>query len=397
MHCIAARVKHMDKQDLYKLFAILLVVIFLVEMIALGAFNSTNRTATPSGGSGQTLQLLNGTVDDNITIVRYEPYLIVTGGNETRLDMVTKALTASGLVTYAVPDQGSIIVNLNESRSAPVVAKEYEKANATVAATAVISTSPKITVVGGGVATTADGTSFRLQIRPIYDEGSVVPAQYSVTLAEGQLYEIYSFSILPRVLTGVPVNATVISLAQSDATVLVPWENRNEAKPIALAENATYKEKSYILVRTDAVQAQLDAIKAAYAYITGTQQGIVSVDNTYENITQAQHDMELMNLSPVFPPSTAIFANASGNASAVALSSKLEAAGIPSSVVTQVSLKVQLPQTIEYNGMNYTTNNEVLVFSGAGVPDNIREVPLAIDFETAGNKITRIITAQQAG
>ena len=162
--------KSMDKKDWYKLLAVGIVLIFVIEGIAIGILQDD----TPSsGGSGTATESLTGTVNTNVTIVRYEPYVIVGGGNQDEVENAKQRLIESGAATYAVPKDENLVVSLRSGKDAPTAAMEFEKANATVLATAMISTPSRLRVDAQDISTTVDGTSFNIQLRPIFDEGSV--------------------------------------------------------------------------------------------------------------------------------------------------------------------------------------------------------------------------------
>lgn len=385
----------MEKSDIYKLFALGLVAVFVIEMVALGALNTGSR---PQGGDQQGDVLdLTGNVEDNITIVRYEPYLIVSG-NASAVDEVKQRLTASGEITYAIAAGESLIVNLNSSKAALPAAAEFEKVNATVLANAVIATSDKIRIQGNGLTTEAQGNTFKWQIRPIYPEGSKVPARFVARAQGGVMVGAGSLVLLPEFVSGAFVEAGIESALPELAQIEVEWANRSAAQLLARNAGASYKEKSFINILQNATQAQLDSIRA-YDYATAVQSGLVSVKNEFGNEGRAMADLALLKLQPSFPASIAYFENSSQNQSenlTAMLLSEMQSAGINAVLVAKTRLRVRLPATIESGGKEYFTGGRVLDVETGTLAQNATRLNITLDFESAGSSITRIVSARQA-
>jgi hypothetical protein len=382
----------MEKKDLYKLLAVGFVLIFGIEMIAIGFFNNSNS----SGGNSQlpaTSNSIQGTVADNITIVRYEPYLIVNGG--AGVDAVAQKLIDDGAATYSVVNQGSLIVNLKSSDEVISSASAFEDANATVLASAVISTSPSITISGDGLTTKADGTSFRMQIRPIYPQGSSVPATFAAAASNGQLISVGSFTLLPPQIYGAQATAKVLSLSGSSTIIEVPWEQRAAAKAIAKSAGAAYREKSFILISLNATAQQMSSIRA-FPYVTGVQYGVASVQNNFTNRLLAQQQIFSVGVDSQFPPSEASFENQTSNATASQLLAALESSGIATKTVSSTSLVFKLPPYIEKDGKKYETGEIELSAQSTAIPSDVAEVELEVDFEAAGGKMGKILAVRLA-
>jgi len=386
----------MQKSDWYKLLAIGVVAAFVIEGIAIGMLSGGNQAQQQQQGQqGTTGESLLGSATMNLTMLKYEPYLIVKGGGG-EAEKVKQSLIDRGIATYAVPSGDSIIVNLNSSKYAVLAGAEFEAANATVIAQITYSMPAKVLVQGGpGVSAEVEGATFKVQGRPIYEEGSVLPAQMSVQVENGIIIGMGNLNILPESVSGVAVEAEVISEPAGEYSVEVPWEARAAAKQIATEAGATYRQKSFVIVPLNATTQQLDAIKL-YSYVTGSQPGIVSVQNDFVNVSRAEGDFVLARMPPVFPPSVAVFANDSGGERAKALSEKLQGAGIAATVVSRTTAKVKLPETIEYSGKTYYTGGKVLDVEVTGTVAAGGTVKLLLDFTTAGSSISQITGVKQA-
>jgi len=383
--------KSMDKKDWYKLLAVGIVLIFVIEGIAIGILQDD----TPSGGgSGTATESLTGTVNTNVTIVRYEPYVIVGGGNQDEVENAKQRLIESGAATYAVPKDENLVVSLRSGKDAPTAAMEFEKANATVLATAMISTPSRLRVDAQDISTTVDGTSFNIQLRPIFDEGSVAAATFVAVVENGVLSQLGNFVILPSYVQGATAQAILVAEKEADFSVEVPWEDRSAAKPIAIAEGAAYKEKSYIIVQQNATSAQLSALSTAGKdYITGAQAGIVSVRNGYENRSRAEADLLAAGLEMEFPASLATFGNQSENRS-LSLVEKLNASGISAKTVSRKTSTARLPDFVEKDGRKYRTNGIVATFEQTGEALN-GSVLLSLDFQAEGSFVSRLVSVRQ--
>lgn len=383
----------MKKNDWYKLFALGIVVVFALEGIAIGVLQNSG-----NGGGGQQVQgaaSLTGNVLANVTIVRYEPYVIVSGGNASAVEQAKQKLIDSGAATYAVPNGGSIVVSLRSGKEAVAAASEFEKANASVLATASVSTPARLKVEGTDMATTVDGTSFSMQMRPIFEEGAVAPATFVASVENGVIVQLGNFALLPEYQSGVVAQATLVEERQADSSVEVAWQNRSAAKPFAVSDGATYKEKSFIIVPQNASQQQLNAIGASGRdYVTGLQAGIISVRNGFADRLRAEGDLAAAGLAGAFPESIALFANQSGNESAVALAEKLNAEGIGAKVVSRKVSKAALPGMIESGGKKFRTGGLEVTFEQTADAAN-GTVHLSLEFQAEGSTISRMISVKQ--
>jgi len=384
----------MEKGDWYKLLALGFVAVFVIEMVALGALNTGS---SKTGGTGQAGVLdITGNVVDNVTITRYEPYLLVSG-NGSGIEGVKQRLIDRGEATYAMASGDGTIVNLNGSRYILSAAAEFENANATVLANAVITMSETVKIVGQNLTTEAQGSTFKWQIRPIYPEGSKVLSQFVARSQGGQVVGMGSLTLLPESVSGVFAEAKIDAEMPVTSLIEIPWAARTAARQIARGAGAAYKEKSFVNVLPNATQTQLDAIRI-YDYITGVQSGVVSVKNDFVNETRAARELSLMKLAPVFPPSLAYFANLSGNDTdrTAALLSELQSAGVNATLVTETKVRLRLPDKVGKNGKEYATGGRVLELAVDALPENATTLNLTLDFEAAGSAITRITAVRQA-
>ena len=387
----------MDKKTLYiAIFAIGVVVLFIVEPFAIGMLQSAGKGSggsAPIGGNSSSVTGFVGTTVANITIVRYEPYLIVTG-NSSAVDGVKDGLISSGVATYAVWTGNSLVVSLKSSKDVPAAALEFQDANATAVATAYLTTAESVTVTdSNGTSVSAQGTSVSMQINPIYEEGSTHEAQFAARVDAGQVTGIGSITIAPLAVIGIPVEAALSSQPQATYTVIVAFSDRASARPLALAANATYKERSFIFV-ANASKDALDAAMAGQAYVTGTQPGVVSVQNGFVDSEAAGLYLFQKGLTATFPDSLATFGNATdGNASASALVASLAAMNISSKVSEDWTATIRLPSVLEKGGKQYIgpANGIELLIEGTGAPrENVTAMNVSVDIEAVGSKITRI-------
>jgi hypothetical protein len=384
----------MDKKTLYiAIFAIGIVVLFIIEPFAIGMLQSAGNGNTGGNGDGGNSSSLSftGNAVANITIDRYEPYLVVTG-NASSIEKVKDGLVASGKATYAVWSGDSMIVSLKSSKDVPSAAAEFESANASALATAYLSTSQKVRVVDAeGAAVDAEGTSISMQIRPIYEEGSQHEAQFAARVDSGQVTGIGSVSIMPLVVKDIMVEAKLSSKPAATYTLRVAFKDRVAAKPFVLAANATYKERSFVYVENASKEA-LDAAVAGKAYVTGTQPGVISVNNGFVDSEALGLDLFQKGYTAVFPQSIATFADF-GNGSADALAGKLKAQNMSAEITTDWTGKIKLPSVLVKGGKQYIGPAEgiELLIEGTGVPqENVTAMNVSVNIEVAGSRITRV-------
>ena len=202
----------MQKSDWYKLLAIGVVAAFVIEGIAIGMLSGGNQAQQQQQGQqGTTGESLLGSATMNLTMLKYEPYLIVKGGGG-EAEKVKQSLIDRGIATYALPSGDSIIVNLNSSKYAVLAGAEFEAANATVISQITYSMPAKVLVQGGpGVSAEVEGATFKVQGRAIYEEGSVLPAQMSVQVENGIIIGMGNLHLLTESVSGAADEAAVIS------------------------------------------------------------------------------------------------------------------------------------------------------------------------------------------
>lgn len=379
----------MEKKTIYMIIAVVVVVAFLLEQVAIGALTnpgSGNPQANASAGSS-----LTGRAYTNVTISGYEPYIIVSGGSPLIAE-IKQQLIAEGIATYAVPSGGSWIINLESSKSVVPSAIRFEAANATVLATAMITMPETVAVASGTQIAIAEGTSFSMQMRPVYEEGSIEQAYFMAQVDNGVITGIGTLSMLPSLVKGAQAPAEVISQPEASYAVEVAWPDRASAKKAAIASGASYKEKSYITITENATQEQLTAA-AAKPYITAVQAGILSVANSFADMENSSAQLSALGLSPSFPASVASFANQSGNQSAIALLENLTASGMNATLASQSRMKVLLPPSIEMGGRAYYLPESIrgLWLDASGPWPNATNATAIFDFQANGNSIASIV------
>ena len=384
----------MDKKTLYiGIFAVGIVVLFIIEPFAIGMLQSAgNGNAGGSGNGGNSSAVgFTGNAVANITIVRYEPYLIVSGNN-SNAGAVSEKLIGEGKVVYSSWNGKTLIVSLKNSKDVPSAAAEFEAGNASVVATAYISTSQKVRVTDtAGRGLEAEGMSISMQIRPIYDEGSTHEAQFAARVDSGQMTGMGSVSIMPLVVLGIPVEAELSSLPSAAYTVRVAFKDRVAAKPLVLAANATYRERSFVYVENASKEA-LDAAVAGNPYVTGTQPGVISVRNDYTDSEALGLALFQKGYAAVFPQSVATFSGA-GNGSATALLEGLREMNMSADITSDWTAKIMLPSVLEKGGKKYAgpEGGIELLIEGTGTPrENVTSMNVSVDIETVGSRITRV-------
>jgi len=389
----------MERKTIYIIGAVGLVLVFLIEPFAIGMLQSAG--TIKAGGSGDagnaSIASFIGTAVANITIVRYEPYLVVSG-NSSGIEAVKDSLVASGKASYAVWSGDSLVVSLKSSKDVPSAALEFENANATAVATAYITTSQKVKVTDeNGTAVYADGTSISMQINPVYEEGSTQEAQFAARVDSGQVTGMGSLSIPGQAVRGVIAEARLSAKPTAAYTVSVAFRDRVAAKPLALAANATYKERSFVYVANASKEA-LDAAVVGKAYVTGTQPGVISVDNSFVDSESLGLELLQKGYNATFPQSLATFADRS-NATAEAFAGSLRARNMSAGISVDWTAKIMLPSVLVQGNRQYNgpASGIELIIEGTGTPnENVTAMNVSVDFEAVGSTITRITAVNPA-
>ncbi|MFA6328748.1 MAG: hypothetical protein WCY41_04850 [Candidatus Micrarchaeia archaeon] len=391
----------MDKKTMYiAIFAIGIVVLFILEPFAIGMLQNAGSKSASTGASGGNSSMASfvGSAVANITITRYEPYLVVTG-NASAIEKVKDGLVSSGAATYAVWSGDSLVVSLKSSKGVPAAALEFEAVNASAVATAYLATSDKVKVSdGNGTTVVAEGTSISMQVNPIYEEGSTHEAQFAARVDAGQVTGMGSITILPTVVSGVQIEAEISSQPQATYSVLVGWGGRAAAKQLSAAANATYKERSFVYVANASKEA-LDAAVSGKAYATGTQPGIISVQNDYTDSETIGRDLLAGGYTAVFPDSVASFAGNGSKDAAEALVASLASANVSATLSTDWTGKIRLPSVLSKDGKNYLgpEGGIELAIEGTGAPaENVTAMNVSVDLEASGSRIVRITAVNPA-
>ena len=391
---MSASVVTMDKKQIYILIAVVVVLLFMIEPFAIGMMQSgsnaggaieNNGNAVPSAAS------FTGSTFVNMTITGYTPYIIVSG-NSSGIESVKQGLIDEGVATYAVKQGEKLVVSLKNGKSVIYAAGQFRNANATVIATMQLSTPGRFNVSDGTNNAEVEGTTFAMQADPVYEEGSVQEASFPAQVDGGKLMGIGTLSFRPAFVSGAAAEATLLPDSRIESEVVeVSWANRTVAKKIAQQEGAAYKERSFMLYSGSATPDAVLASAGAAGYMTGAQQGIISVRNDFSDEGAAMAALSPLGIILTFPPSLASFANNSaGNADA--LLAKLSLAGVNATVSKAATVKIVLPDEAVKGGEAYRVpaSLKVNTIDAAGIPQNASAVNVTFDFEAAGSAVYAI-------
>ncbi|MCX8195336.1 MAG: hypothetical protein N3G22_04505 [Candidatus Micrarchaeota archaeon] len=382
----------MKKEDWYKLIVLVIVAVFVFQMISFSVLNQNKPAGGPSASSPKIS--VNGQGEANVTIVRYEPYVMVKGGEEGQVKNISKKLIDEGKATHAFQQDEWLVVGLKSGKDVPSAAQEFEKVNASVFASAALSTSSKIKVSGDGITTMIDGTSFTMRISPYFEEGEVVEAIFSASVVNGQIVQIENFLFLPVQVKGAVVKAQLTAEPKTEKIIEIGWKDRIAAKEKLASSKATYKPHSYIEIPQNASEQQLSTLRSKGAsYITGIQPGIISVRNDFVDYERANADLGSVGLNGSFPPSIVLLENMTPeDISKVA--EELQKAGIKAELIEKKTAMAALPKEIEWGGKKFRTSEEEVSFEQMHETEG-GSVFLSIDFLAQGSRLSKVLSAQQ--
>ena len=254
----------------------------------------------------------------------------------------------------------------------------------------------------GSISIPVEGSTFTMQLRPLFEEGSSAQARFTAYAQQGKLVSLGDFSFLPISLSGVLVQAMAVQSGAGDFAIEVDWKDRSAAKQIALERGASYREKSFIAIPQNATQDSLDsAVSAGKGYVTFASPGVLGVRNDFADSEKANADLSATGLELSFPPSEASFANQSGEQGLQALQTLLDAfssAGINAAIVESSVSRARLPDRLDHEGTVFYTGGREVEFSGtgSGQPGENGTVLLELSFEAVGSSVSRIISAKEA-
>lgn len=388
----------MDKRALYlSIFAVGMVLLFLLEPFAMAMFNSRSTPKDSDTMGNSTAFNFIGTGYSNITVVRYEPYVIVNEPSEDS-ESIAKNLISLGIASYSFMKDNALVVSLKSSKSVPKVAEEFEKANYTVIATAHITTSQSVRVVNKeGKELIAEGNSAIMKIRPIYEEGLFYPASFPARVDGNKLTGIGAISPISSLISNVKTNASILEEPSVFYAVLIPWENRVAAKPLVKDSGASFKEQSFVRVN-GATKGELSFALAGEYYITEIQDGLISVNNDFADKEALNALLSEKGFSPEFPPSFAFFSNQTDKNAAESLIKRLAESNISSELQEKWVAQVYLPLEIEDSGTVYylSKKDSVVRIEGEGAPPSSGSLEIEVSFHAVGKKILRILSANYA-
>ncbi|MEM4348198.1 MAG: hypothetical protein QXN37_01370 [Candidatus Anstonellaceae archaeon] len=373
----------MKKETIYKLFAIGLVALFIIEMAAIGILNSGRGSAQSSQQNG-TIADAFGRVHDELTLLRYEPYLIVSGSQE-QIEQAKKRLSEKNLSIYSTKMNEFTVIGLNQSNHVVEAAEEIEGLNLTVLATATLALPNTVKIESDAGIVHAKGSSFKIQLKPIYQEGSKISASLIAQVQNGQVVAVGSLIFLPTILSA-EVIGKVEKIKDEFLIAEIAWEDRIFAKQIAKQEGIAFKEKSYLMVK-NATPAQLAQIRN-FDYVTAVQEDIISVSNDFAGKERAISDFAAVNLEPIFPASEAYFKKGENSSKFEEI---LKQSNVSFRLKNQTKVQILLPSKINVDGEEYINPTQNIELE---IEAEMEEFKVWIEFEVSGNRIQRIIQAK---
>ncbi|MEM4554712.1 MAG: hypothetical protein QXT25_02580 [Candidatus Anstonellaceae archaeon] len=376
----------MKKETLYKLFAVGLVALFLIEMAAIGLLTG-GRGGEGEGSRNGNLSSAFGAVEGNLTVLRYEPYLLVSGSQE-QIEQAKKRLTEKKFATYSTKMNEFTVISLNRSRDVVAAAEEIEDLNLTVLATATLALPEMVKVRSESGVVDAKGSTFQMQLKPIYPEGAKISASLVARVERGQVVAIGSLIFLPQVLTA-EVDGKIEKVKENFWIAEIPWESRNLAKQIAKQEEVAFKERSYLLVK-NASSEQLAQVRN-FEYVTAVQEDTISIRNDFADRQKAMADFYAINLEPIFPYSSAQFQRGENE---TGFEHALKQQNITFQLKKKTKAEILLPGKIRVGEEEYINTKSKIELEIEA--EDAEEIRLWLQFEAAGNRVQRIIQVQPA-
>ncbi len=232
------------KENVYKAITLAIVLIFIFSSFSVGFFqpDSGNASGSNASGTGEAEVVLNA------TIAGYQPY-IIADANQSELEGV-EALP--GVEDVMFTSQGAVISLTSSDYMAGVYAY-LQSRNITGLANAIISLPSTIELATASGSFNISGSDIGARIEPLYAEGETVSIRIYLIARGGRLTAYSNMNILPS-LSEFARNATVVALADTETSIMVPWERRVEvAGELANlsvkygADKVSYSKKDFVI------------------------------------------------------------------------------------------------------------------------------------------------------
>ncbi len=359
----------MVKLNTNQIGAIALVAIFILSTFAMyvGVYAQPKVNDTI-----KSTDILTGRATANATLVSYSPVLQVENFTQQTSGLI-KQLKNDKIITQQIKTSDAILLTLQNSNDAPSVMRILEPSGATIYAQATIKTGP-LDFVSGTTRLTINSTNYVSKMQPIFEPNESFTISMQASVYDGELYS-YSF---PSIETGNTFNAWVatkdVKTLSHNLQVVIPWENRNiDLSPfkssLNTSESINYSQRSFILFSSAVDQQTLQQLSLSKPfYVTSLQPTSFSIESNFNNTSRIIEDLSVLNISVQFPPSILTFN--SQNQSELAQLFLSEYNWTNATVSDAFVLELNLSDTFEYNGVNYTLpQNQVVTIDSQFEPN----------------------------
>ncbi len=280
----------MDRKQIAGIVVVLVSILLVTEGFYFGG-------SLPSFGQPKSTNV-SGVAIFNGTIRTYDPYLLLP--LNTSPDILQQ-LRMRPDVKDVQNNSQAYVVDTDTRDDVFTVGQFLMKLNVTPYAIANIAANDVLqfnTSLGMQNASIPNGV-VRVATEPLVDSDSVVTVSVIGVIADGQVVDIQSASImLQNVELG--MNATVASLDHETYSYVIPWENRTQLGNLSAYGNYSYNKVDTVIFTTPLSLDQVMA-KKQFPYISYIDQGSASVDPSFSNATQLAINFADVNYT--LPPS----------------------------------------------------------------------------------------------
>lgn len=388
---------NLSKEDIIRIFAVLVVVAFVFEIIAFNQPQNVNRgsaSGTSTNATGSNLDNFQGNAVGNITVVSWDPALIVLNENEITLKEI-EAMKAEGLVAYSSNTSQGLILTLAQKKAFAEVAARIYATNATALADTAGSVSGA-KVQGDGFVRSAQGGTFTFRLPPLFEQGDVFEAVFPALVQNGKIVAVGNAEPTVQPSVSALFAPEKMNVSSRYYVLQVPWELRNSVNSTELSAalggaNVSVKKRSMIQFDSSTSQEKIAALSSNLpSYALSFQQNSISVPGGFVDRQKAEDDLYSRGVKAVFPNSTVQISGVKGMEPNLTLIAQ-EAAkyGMGNATITPAYvIAVTLPKKIDVEGKNYTTVLRELEFPSQSEP--IDGAMIGIVFTPYGRAIDTI-------
>ncbi|HSB47215.1 MAG TPA: hypothetical protein VLD37_04310 [Candidatus Bilamarchaeum sp.] len=279
----------MNKQDFFKLLAVIAVLGFVAEMFYIGGPSII--LGGSSGGNQSGTSVFSGTVRT------YDPLLVIPLNTSTS---VLDQLRARDDVKNVRTDTQGYVIDADTRDDIYTIGAFLKSVNVSSLTVANVAVTEDITVdtVSGPVKAKVPGGVIRVVMEPMVETGSEVTVSMAAVVRSGVLVDYGSASLAVSQVS-LLMDAYVESAGDKTYTFTIPWEERNKVDLSNLTDYE-YKKVDSVVFRQPLSVGQITEKRKLF-YVTYIDDSSAQVSSDFDDLTQLTVNFQDANFT--LPPS----------------------------------------------------------------------------------------------